>query len=408
MGTSFTLNDKLFLKPKTKEEEELASCELEYDIQSKIVNAVLKLANEELTRKSVRKQRKMTHQKEVAKLKLIEQKLATVRKKVNASRIAKQQRRKKEDLNGEDNDERFHDAQHRTRSENIRNIRKRSSTMPSNKAVPVSTPENPRTNNYTTCKMQQTNRPLSPPISTSFVPINNSELQTKRQSQRVRSASVAARFCKEDEELYDLNKSSLTVNVNITNYYQKGSPTRSSGENNSAVFHPNGYCDSVQDENNLYRSNSLENFVKGYFSRRQRSSNSDTWYHENFSSDNHHQHYHNHYPAFRRSSKTNLQLSPNETINDTFNGITNNSNNPPKRPVPPPPPINSPQRPLPIPPKPIPVPLPLSPTLSGLPVDVVSIGNFKPYWEEEKPYELSDFYKYSAKHRKKASEANLF
>lgn len=33
-------------------------------------------------------------------------------------------------------------------------------------------------------------------------------------------------------------------------------------------------------------------------------------------------------------------------------------------------------------------------------VNVVSVGHFQPYWEETKPYELSDFYKYSTKHRK--------
>lgn len=33
-------------------------------------------------------------------------------------------------------------------------------------------------------------------------------------------------------------------------------------------------------------------------------------------------------------------------------------------------------------------------------VNVVSVGHYQPYWEETKPYELSDFYKYSTKHRK--------
>jgi hypothetical protein len=32
---------------------------------------------------------------------------------------------------------------------------------------------------------------------------------------------------------------------------------------------------------------------------------------------------------------------------------------------------------------------------------VVSVGHFTAPWEETKPYELSDFYKYSAKHRSK-------
>ncbi|XP_015783339.1 FERM domain-containing protein 4A [Tetranychus urticae] len=49
--------------------------------------------------------------------------------------------------------------------------------------------------------------------------------------------------------------------------------------------------------------------------------------------------------------------------------------------------------------------IPLSPTIptatNGVEVNVVSVGHFQPYWEETKPYELSDFFKYSAKHRKK-------
>ncbi|XP_054158811.1 probable serine/threonine-protein kinase DDB_G0282963 [Oppia nitens] len=48
-----------------------------------------------------------------------------------------------------------------------------------------------------------------------------------------------------------------------------------------------------------------------------------------------------------------------------------------------------------------PTPIPMSPTIpsgNGVEVTVVSVGQFQPYWEEEKPFELSDFYKYSKKH----------
>ncbi|XP_076330825.1 uncharacterized protein LOC143236454 isoform X3 [Tachypleus tridentatus] len=40
---------------------------------------------------------------------------------------------------------------------------------------------------------------------------------------------------------------------------------------------------------------------------------------------------------------------------------------------------------------------------AGIEVNVVSMGHFQPYWEETKPYEISDFYKYSTKHRKQNS-----
>ncbi|XP_074594250.1 uncharacterized protein LOC141849689 isoform X2 [Brevipalpus obovatus] len=57
-----------------------------------------------------------------------------------------------------------------------------------------------------------------------------------------------------------------------------------------------------------------------------------------------------------------------------------------------------------------PLSIPLSPNLpppsNGVEVNIVSVGLFQPYWEETKPYELSDFYKYSSKHRSKAPLPN--
>ncbi|XP_077540063.1 uncharacterized protein LOC144152608 isoform X3 [Haemaphysalis longicornis] len=37
---------------------------------------------------------------------------------------------------------------------------------------------------------------------------------------------------------------------------------------------------------------------------------------------------------------------------------------------------------------------------AGVELNIVTVGHFQPYWEETKPYEISDFYKYSTKHRK--------
>lgn len=47
-------------------------------------------------------------------------------------------------------------------------------------------------------------------------------------------------------------------------------------------------------------------------------------------------------------------------------------------------------------------------TASHLPsnVDIVTYGHFQPYWEETKPYETSDFLKYSTKHRKQHQAAS--
>lgn len=47
-----------------------------------------------------------------------------------------------------------------------------------------------------------------------------------------------------------------------------------------------------------------------------------------------------------------------------------------------------------------PVPQPSPKTMPGVELNIVTVGHFQPYWEETKPYEISDFYKYSTKHRK--------
>ena len=57
---------------------------------------------------------------------------------------------------------------------------------------------------------------------------------------------------------------------------------------------------------------------------------------------------------------------------------------------------------------PRPDPIPISPQINvteGV-VDVVSVGTYTPYWEETKPFEMSDFLKYSAKHRKRSETAS--
>uniref|UniRef100_A0A131YYW2 Cuticular protein 21 n=1 Tax=Rhipicephalus appendiculatus TaxID=34631 RepID=A0A131YYW2_RHIAP len=47
-----------------------------------------------------------------------------------------------------------------------------------------------------------------------------------------------------------------------------------------------------------------------------------------------------------------------------------------------------------------PVPQPSPKAMPGVELNIVTVGHFQPYWEETKPYEISDFYKYSTKHRK--------
>ena len=75
VGTEFALSENLLKKPQSPEEELLANLELEYEIQSKITSAALKLASDSSASKSVRKQRKSSYQQSQRKLREIETKL---------------------------------------------------------------------------------------------------------------------------------------------------------------------------------------------------------------------------------------------------------------------------------------------------------------------------------------------
>ena len=79
MGTEFALSEKidaLLFKPEQSPEEEMfAKLELEYEIQSKITSAALKIASDATAAKSVRKQRKSSYQQSQRKLREIEAKL---------------------------------------------------------------------------------------------------------------------------------------------------------------------------------------------------------------------------------------------------------------------------------------------------------------------------------------------
>lgn len=75
MGTEFALSEDLLRKKNSPEEEQLTALELEYEIQSKITSAALKLANDSSAPKSVRKQRKISYQQTMRKFREIENKL---------------------------------------------------------------------------------------------------------------------------------------------------------------------------------------------------------------------------------------------------------------------------------------------------------------------------------------------
>jgi len=92
VGTEFALSEILINKSGNPEEEQLAALELEFEIQSKITSAALKLANDTSTGKSVRRQRKISYSQSQKKLKEIEFKLTTLKH----ATAGKQQKRAKQ------------------------------------------------------------------------------------------------------------------------------------------------------------------------------------------------------------------------------------------------------------------------------------------------------------------------
>lgn len=88
---TFTAIDKLLHKVKSKEEEAVGKLELQYEIQSKITNAALQLANDFSAKKTVRKQRRTAYQEAQTKLDDLEQRLEVLRKQADDVQAKKNQ-----------------------------------------------------------------------------------------------------------------------------------------------------------------------------------------------------------------------------------------------------------------------------------------------------------------------------
>ena len=94
VGTEFQLSEKFFTKVNNNETEKLTQLELEMEIQSKITSAALKLANDSKASKNVRRQRKISYNQSLKKLKELEFKVASLKHSavVNKKKIIKQPR----------------------------------------------------------------------------------------------------------------------------------------------------------------------------------------------------------------------------------------------------------------------------------------------------------------------------
>ena len=79
VGTEFQLSEKFFTKVNNNETEKLTQLELEMEIQSKITSAALKLANDSKASKNVRRQRKISYNQSLKKLKELEFKVASLK-----------------------------------------------------------------------------------------------------------------------------------------------------------------------------------------------------------------------------------------------------------------------------------------------------------------------------------------
>ncbi len=103
VGTEFALSETLLRKPAlTKEEEAVGNLELEFEIQSKIAAAALKLATDVGAPKSVRKQRKTSYQQSQRKLREIESKLNALKYFGTKQRRAKQRGEDDDEVDGRD------------------------------------------------------------------------------------------------------------------------------------------------------------------------------------------------------------------------------------------------------------------------------------------------------------------
>ena len=81
MGTEFQISEKFFSRVNNNESEseKLTQLELEYEIQSKITSAALKLANDTKASKNVRRARKISYNQSLKKLKELEFKVASLK-----------------------------------------------------------------------------------------------------------------------------------------------------------------------------------------------------------------------------------------------------------------------------------------------------------------------------------------
>ncbi|XP_022256679.1 uncharacterized protein LOC106472386 isoform X2 [Limulus polyphemus] len=89
VGTSFALNNRLIEDFRSNNEEDLAKLELECEIQNSITMAVLKLASDKTVKRSVRKQRKLAHQRALLKLKDLQQKLSVLKRQSQVVSVEK-------------------------------------------------------------------------------------------------------------------------------------------------------------------------------------------------------------------------------------------------------------------------------------------------------------------------------
>ncbi len=99
VGTAFSYPENLIDKLKSKEEEALAKLELEYKVQTSIAEAALGLANDGNASKSIRRKHRLEYQRSQRRLAELEMRLNVLRQSIKSSNQLKQRKKPRPPLN---------------------------------------------------------------------------------------------------------------------------------------------------------------------------------------------------------------------------------------------------------------------------------------------------------------------
>ncbi|KAK8784735.1 hypothetical protein V5799_008898 [Amblyomma americanum] len=389
VGTAFILDDQLLSNAKSKEET-MSSLELEYELQNKITSAALRLANDMSADRSLRRQRKLCYQQAHEKLKQVEQKLGTLKKQKNHGNKPKIMLQSDDVVSGNH----YHPSKSHSYHENmVRHI--------DECGVPVFVPVD---SDGSLRYQDAVHRPVEPiavyhkpPMPPALI---QHHLAHRKKLQEVCGDSFPGR------PLSSMSAANYAAfqRVHPDPYLsQPTSPTGYSAAHNAKLEtlqegHSGSYgnqCLSVT----VSSSRAFSSVTQSYSTESLKHRAKD-WVETSLDSP---------LPARKPSkqqepppsspSQVSMLSSGSESLPEAVQGpaatLSRHDNCRDGRAAAAESPHFEREKIC------SPLPQPLSPkTMPGVELNIVTLGHFQPYWEETKPYEISDFYKYSTKHRK--------